>query len=259
MVENAFAISRKLFDNPIWYHETFTRGQAWVDIIGNANYKENEFMVRGNLVKIKRGQLGWSELTMAKRWKWSRNKVRRFLSMLEMKQQIKQQKTNITTIITILNYENYQFQINGTIQQNDTAERQQKDKKKTAYDIQHNKENKDNKDNKDNNTSSELKTYSDESTEIKLSKYLYDKILINNPKVKKPNFQLWAKHIDLMIRIDKRDPKDIKDVIDWCQSDSFWIPNILSTGKLREKFDTLYSKMIITKKSKVINKNWRKT
>lgn len=142
MVENAFAISRKLFDNPIWYHETFTRGQAWVDLIGNANYVDSEFMVRGNLVKIKRGQIGWSELTMAKRWKWSRNKVRRFLSMLEMKHQIEQQKNNVTTVITILNYENYQFQINGTIQQNDTAERQQKDSRKTADDTHTNKVNK---------------------------------------------------------------------------------------------------------------------
>jgi hypothetical protein len=101
---------------------------------------------------------------------------------------------------------------------------------------------------KENHTLSELKTYSDDSIEIVLSKYLYEKIIKNAPKVKEPNYQLWAKHIDLMIRVDGREPNDIKDVIDWCQADSFWTPNILSTGKLREKFDILYAKMIATNK-----------
>ena len=42
-----------------------------------------------------------------------------------------------------------------------------------------------------------------------------------------------------MIRSDKRNIHDIKKIIDWCQQDSFWHINILSTAKLREKFDQL--------------------
>jgi hypothetical protein len=64
----------------------------------------------------------------------------------------------------------------------------------------------------------------------------------NNPKVKEPCFQSWAKHIDLMIRIDGKSVEDIREVIDWCQNDSFWLSNILSTKKLREKFDGLILK-----------------
>lgn len=116
-----FRISRKLFDNEIWYLEPFTKGQAWVDLIGNANHKDGQFEVRGNFITIKRGQIGWSEVTMAKRWKWSRNKVRRYLKWLETIQQIEQQKDRyLTTIITIINYDKYQ---NDTA--DDTAERQQ--------------------------------------------------------------------------------------------------------------------------------------
>jgi hypothetical protein len=51
-----------------------------------------------------------------------------------------------------------------------------------------------------------------------------------------------------MMRLDKREANDIKDVIDWCQADSFWMVNILSTNKLREKFDQLYTKMIVINK-----------
>jgi phage replication O-like protein O len=81
------------------------------------------------------------------------------------------------------------------------------------------------------------------STEYRLSNYLYQKILKNNPEQKKPNLQSWTVHIDYMIRIDKRKPEKIKEVIDWCQADSFWYANILSTKKLREKYDQLILQM----------------
>ncbi|MBT9169502.1 MAG: hypothetical protein DDT19_02862 [Syntrophomonadaceae bacterium] len=53
-----------------------------------------------------------------------------------------------------------------------------------------------------------------------------------------------------MIRIDKRDPEKIRQIIEWCQADDFWQNNILSTGKLREQFDQLGLKMRGDKKSR---------
>lgn len=116
-------LHRKIEDNPLWLLEPFTKGQAWIDLILNANHKDSVINIRGNIVPIKRGQLGWSELTMAKRWRWSKNKVRRFLSYLSSKtiQQIIQQKYRyITTIITIIKYEEYQQTEQQTIQQKDS-------------------------------------------------------------------------------------------------------------------------------------------
>ena len=85
--------------------------------------------------------------------------------------------------------------------------------------------------------------FSSDSNEIRLSSLLYELMLQNNPNAKKPNFQSWAKSIDLMIRIDQRNIGDIEDVIRWCQSDDFWHVNILSTAKLRKQFDQLLLKM----------------
>lgn len=97
---------------------------------------------------------------------------------------------------------------------------------------------------KGNISSSELKkVFDEESVEYKLSSHLFEKMKENNSNVKKPNFQIWAKYIDYMIRIDKRNPDTIKQVINWCQQDSFWYANILSTQKLREKFDKLFLKL----------------
>ena len=49
----------------------------------------------------------------------------------------------------------------------------------------------------------------------------------------------WADHIRLMREVDGHSEAEIKSVIDWCQSDQFWRKNILSTEKLREKWDQL--------------------
>ncbi|MGX5430536.1 phage replisome organizer N-terminal domain-containing protein [Bacillus cereus] len=75
------------------------------------------------------------------------------------------------------------------------------------------------------------------------AKYLFEKIKGNNPKQKEPNFNNWANDFRLMRERDNREPQEIKDVIDWCQADSFWQGNILSPKKLREKFDQLTIQM----------------
>jgi hypothetical protein len=46
-----------------------------------------------------------------------------------------------------------------------------------------------------------------------------------------------------MIRLDSRRADDIEAVIEWCQANEFWQNNIISTQKLRDKFDQLKMKM----------------
>ena len=99
---------RKIEDNEFWLAEPFTKAQAWIDLVMLATHKKKSFFIRAIEIKLTRGQLGRSELSLGKRWKWSRNKVRRFLKVLETKQQIEQRKTSVTSIITILNYDEYQ-------------------------------------------------------------------------------------------------------------------------------------------------------
>lgn len=52
--------------------------------------------------------------------------------------------------------------------------------------------------------------------------------------------------IDLMIRLDKRDPQKMQDVFAWALSDSFWCDKMIKPNPakyLREKFDQLEMKM----------------
>lgn len=130
MYQGYIKLWRKLQDNNLWTHEKFTRGQAWVDLILLANHKPKKVMIRGIEIFVDRGQLAQSELTLSKRWKWSRNKTRKFLKYLSQKtiHQIKQETNNITSIITILNYEAYQ----GDSHQTGHQKEHQKDTKRNT-------------------------------------------------------------------------------------------------------------------------------
>ena len=90
--------------------------------------------------------------------------------------------------------------------------------------------------------------------EIILSKELFTYIKNNNPEAKEPNFQSWAKSIDLMLRKDKRTAEGIRQMIMFSQNNDFWKGNILSTSKLREKYDQLVVQSRSRKQA--VNDDW---
>ena len=75
-----------------------------------------------------------------------------------------------------------------------------------------------------------------------LSHYLADRIRTNGNKVRTVG-KRWHDAMDRLIRLDGYTPEQIRQVIDWSQTNEFWAPNILSAPKLREKFDTLKGQM----------------
>lgn len=74
--------------------------------------------------------------------------------------------------------------------------------------------------------------------------YLIKSLLDDLPNQKVPRTDLerkkWAVHIDRMQRIDGLNVEQIKDTLIWTMGNEFWRTNIRSTGKFREKFQTLY-------------------
>ena len=101
-------LHRKLFDSKMWLEEPFTIGQAWVDLIAMANYADKDNFYRGTAQRIKRGQIMTSKEHLAKRWKWSEGKVRRFFRSLESMEMVRTDSTIRGTLITIENYAVYQ-------------------------------------------------------------------------------------------------------------------------------------------------------
>lgn len=262
---------RKIQDNKVWNRKPYSWGQAWLDLLLSANHKPGLIVVRGIPIKIKPGQVAHSIKTLSVRWGWSHGKVERFLKWLLHEAQIDLQKNNISTVITILNWSEYQEDgaqngaqaerrippkrsagdaQNGAQKTNVTSltdcgyksgsqETTQKPGRRRGRDASTNK----NEEQEIKKSTTSCRAFSEDSTEFRLARLLFDLILSNHPTHKKPNLQNWAKEIDLMLRVDKRDPAGIEEVARWCQQDEFWKVNILSTAKLRKHFDRLEIKM----------------
>lgn len=79
-----FTVDRKLLNDELWLAEPFTKGQAWLDLIGRASYKDTD--------ELRRGEILTSERELAARWKWAPSKVHRFLKQLENAQMIKRSR-----------------------------------------------------------------------------------------------------------------------------------------------------------------------
>jgi DNA replication protein DnaD len=113
-MEGWVKLYRKIVDNPLWTSEPFTKGQAWVDLLAMANHKDNKMFINGQWIEVKCGQLHTSELKLAARWKWSKNKVTRFLDVLKMDGMLlKNSTTGGTTNGTTLTLVNYGFYQGG--------------------------------------------------------------------------------------------------------------------------------------------------
>jgi len=89
----------------------------------------------------------------------------------------------------------------------------------------------------DSNESPTSKSESEE--DLNLANQMYEAIKQDLPKLKKPNFQKWARDIRLMRDRDERSNAQIEDMFVWTREDSFWSTNILSPSSLRKQFDRL--------------------
>lgn len=101
---------RRIRHNFLWPKgRAYTRLEAWEDMLFRAEYMDSKVQVKGRLVLVKRGEFICFERTLASDWDWSREKLRRFLKLLENENMIKITAcTRSETRITIINYEFYQ-------------------------------------------------------------------------------------------------------------------------------------------------------
>ena len=103
-----FKVDRSLLEHYLWLEKPFSKGQAWIDLIGLANYEDGKTLYRDKLVICKRGTVYRSISFLAERWGWGREKTRNFLNLLESDNMITVKATTHQTTITIENYGKFQ-------------------------------------------------------------------------------------------------------------------------------------------------------
>lgn len=118
-------LDRNIFEH--WIFQDAEKFRAFVDLIQLARWKDEKLLIGNDLMTIPRGSYYTSELKLAEKWGWSRNKTRDYLKLLESEHMITKKGTTKGTMLTIENYRLYQDE--GTTKS--TSNQQQKNIKKT--------------------------------------------------------------------------------------------------------------------------------
>ena len=119
-------LDRSIFEH--WIFQDAEKFRAFVDLIQLARWKDEKLLIGNELVTIPRGSYYTSELKLAERWGWSRNKTRDYLKLLETEHMITKKGTTKGTMLTVENYRVYQDE--GTTKS--TSNQHQKNIKKTS-------------------------------------------------------------------------------------------------------------------------------
>lgn len=214
-------LHRKIIEWEWWNdHNTL---KLFMYLLLMANHKDG----RWQGIEVKRGQFITGRIKLAKELKLSVQQIRSSINKLKSTSEITIKATNKYSVITIVNYNTYNCADSTCQPAHQPANHPTSNQQVTT----------------NKNVKKEKKEYSPNSIEYKIADFLYSLILKRNPGHKKPNLITWANHVNKMIHLDKRNTSDIQNVIKWCQQDKFWKNNILSTSKLRDKYDQLTLQM----------------
>lgn len=224
-------LHRKITNSDMYCSLTATQRDVLIQCLLMANHKPSEWIYKGQLYRCDPGQFKTSLEELKKRCALGTTvkQLRGTLDKLRIWGFLASEGTKTGRVITILNWKVYQDDYYNKGQ----TEGQTKGRRRAS-----------NKNDKEE--------YSPNCGEVRMSELLVSLIRQSHPKYKTPNIQRWAVHIDRMIRLDNRSLSDIEAVIRWSQADQFWKKNILSTEKLREKFDNLWLKAGLNEKPREI-------
>jgi len=108
MADGWIKLNRSIQDHWLWKHEPYDKARAWIDLLMLANYEDKKVLYKGEIILCKKGDVNLSINYLAKRWKWDRKTVRKFIDALEKDEMVTSSVTKHRTTITIVNYGIYQ-------------------------------------------------------------------------------------------------------------------------------------------------------
>lgn len=108
MKEGYLQLQRKFFDHWLWSEQrTFSKAEAFLDLLQIAAFAPTKRIVREKLIPIGQGELIASTRFLATRWGWGKDKVAKFLDMLECDHMTRRETRQGETVIILSNYGKY--------------------------------------------------------------------------------------------------------------------------------------------------------
>ena len=244
LIPGGYYIKARCIKNSVIAHSPPYVREIWNYLLREANHSDKKY----NGFIIKRGQLfrSYKQIRDDLSWnvgcrieRYNENQMKRGMKHLMKHTMIELTKEPRGNVITICKYEYYQNPKNYERTNERTSGEPTNEPGANQWRLSINKNDKEVKNDK-NDKKKNKKSFVEDSHEFRLASLLFDSIRELKPDYKQPNLQVWAKEIDLMIRLDKRKPDVIRDVIIWCQDEKcWWHDKILSTKNLKKHFDQL--------------------
>ncbi|SDZ24253.1 hypothetical protein [Tindallia californiensis] len=108
MAKGFVKLHRDIQEHWLWGKDTFSKGQAFMDMVMLASHEEVTFPHGNQLITLQRGQFLSSIEKLAKKWGWGEKKARNFFNLLIRDGMLSKDSTKRFTVFTILNYEKWQ-------------------------------------------------------------------------------------------------------------------------------------------------------
>lgn len=107
-----YRMARGWMDSPMFANEALCERAAWAWLIENAAYSPRQVRLGSSMVDVGRGQLVASLRYLATAWRWQKDRVARFLGLLEAAHAVSLGRRGngqtAITVITLCNYDQYQ-------------------------------------------------------------------------------------------------------------------------------------------------------
>ena len=213
----------------------FSKSEAWIYLIMDANIEDREVLLAGENVLIKRGELIKSLRSLATTWRWKIGRVRRFLEQAQQRNTLRHAGGTAATHITICNYDSYEGQRHSNGKQTGTAtehfaappkERRKKNKIKTLL------------------STAEKAVDESEGLFFKMAKSFHELFTLTwgkNRTLAKADYGRWVRAARLMVEVDGVTREELLDVYAYLQSaeGNFWINTVMSMEGLRGNWDRI--------------------
>lgn len=237
-------IHRQIRDNVLFKeNRTFSKFEAWLDILMDCNFKKWEMLLWYEIHKINVWSYVTSKEKLCKKYKWSKVKLNNFLRFLESNKMLSQKTiwkwTHKATELCALNYAKYQVEWPNSDTMGDpqaTFEWPQYKKVKKVKNVK--------KKTNELYKPPKVKLFEESSFEYRISKFFLSDLISRwiasviyqlTKKTELDIIESWAWVVSKMMRIDKLSEKQIKFLIEFTIKDDFWSTIILSMEKFRKK------------------------
>lgn len=264
-------LSRNIIESEVFASQKLLK--IWVWCLCKSNFKDRSVPLkigRGEtIVKVSRGSFIFGRHKAEEELFIDGSTIYKAIKQLEKLEMISIVSNNQYSIITVNKYNEYQDSESYKV----ATKEQPSNNQVTAEEQPRNTTNtlkQDNKDNKDNNINNSLLSEI-KISDVEISQVIYfeialayQKLFIKNLKEKnapaanqeKAKYKAYVDPIRLMMTVDKVTKEQLTKVYKYLGSieGEFWKSNILSTSKLREKFQQLLLKSQENGKSKLTDK-----